>query len=56
MLSAPHRVCFERPGEACCGAGLSSGVYGCSWFSFGFAVNLVGEKDVSMPVRSRGTR
>src|SRR6266568_9347731 len=40
MLSPPHRVCFGRPGEPCGGAGLSTGVYGCSWFSFGFAVSF----------------
>ncbi len=40
MLLPPHRACFERPGEARCGSVLSTGVYGCSWFSFGFAVNV----------------
>ena len=40
MPSSPHRVYFERPGKPLCGAGLSTGVYGCSWFSFGFAVSF----------------
>src|SRR6266571_2122111 len=40
MLSAPHRVCFGRRGEARGGAALSTGVYGCWWFSFGFAVSF----------------
>ena len=45
MRAASHAVCFERPGEPGCGAVLSTGVYGCSWFSFGFAVSFdsVGE-------------
>src|SRR6266480_6682350 len=45
MLLALHWVCFERTGEACCGGALSTGVYGCSWFLFGFAVSFdsVGE-------------
>ncbi|MFL5588176.1 MAG: hypothetical protein ACJ8DI_11030 [Ktedonobacteraceae bacterium] len=30
MLSAPHRTCFERSGEARGGAVLSTGVYGVS--------------------------
>ena len=40
MLSVPNGVCFERSGEARGGAGLSTGVYGCSWYSFGFAVSF----------------
>jgi len=40
MLSASQRVCFEWPGEPRCGTILSTGVYGCSWFSFGFAVSF----------------
>ena len=38
MHVAPHRAFFNRPGEPGCGAVLSTGVYSCSWFSFGFAV------------------
>src|SRR5256714_15170709 len=40
MLSPPHRVCFEWPGKPGCGAVLFTGVYGCSWFSFGFAMGV----------------
>src|SRR5438270_12039615 len=40
MLSALHRICFEWPGEALCSAALSTGVSGCSWFSFSFAVGV----------------
>src|SRR2546430_1142030 len=40
MLSAPHRVCFDWPAEPRGGTDLSTGVYGCSWFSFGFAVSF----------------
>ena len=36
MLSAPDRIWFDGPGELRCGAGLSTDVYGCSCFSFGF--------------------
>jgi hypothetical protein len=36
MPSAPHRACFDWPAEPRCGAALSTGVYSCSWFSFGF--------------------
>ena len=40
MRAASHAVCFEWPGEPGCGGVLSTGVYGCSWFSFGFAVSF----------------
>ena len=40
MRAAPHAICFERPGEPGCGGVLSTGVYGCTWFSFGFAVSF----------------
>src|SRR2546421_7997431 len=40
MHAASHAVCFERPGEPGCGGVLSTGVYGCTWFSFGFAVSV----------------
>src|SRR5437763_11011849 len=40
MLSPPHRTCFDWPAEPLCSATLSTGVYGCSWFSFGFAVSF----------------
>jgi hypothetical protein len=40
MRAAPHAACFERPGEPGCGGVLSTGVYGCSWFVFGFAVSV----------------
>src|SRR5947207_11389350 len=45
MHVAPHRAFFNRPGEPGCGAVLSTEVYHCSWFSFGFAVSFdsVGE-------------
>jgi hypothetical protein len=38
MHTASHAVCFERLIEAAFGAVLSTDAYGCSWFSFGFAV------------------
>ncbi len=40
MYTASHAVCFERPGEHRSGVYLSTGIYGCSWFSFGFAVSF----------------
>ena len=36
-----HRVFLEWPGEPGCGAVLSTGVYCCSWLSFGFAVSFL---------------
>jgi len=38
MLVASGCVRFERPGEAHYWVDLSTGVYDCLWFSFGFAV------------------
>jgi len=40
MHAASHAVCFERPGEPGWGTVLSTGVYGCTWFSFGFTVSF----------------
>ena len=36
--AASHGIYVERPGEPGWGAVLFTRVYGCSWFSFGFAV------------------
>ena len=40
MYIASHAVFFERHIEPGYSAVLSTGVYGCSWFSFGFAVRV----------------
>ncbi len=40
MHAASHAVCLGWPGGPACGAVLSTGVYGRSWFSFGFAVSF----------------
>lgn len=50
MHTASHAVCFERLVEPGCGVVLSTGVNGCSWFSFSF------KEAVSMKkhIRERG--
>ncbi len=40
MPGASGCICFERPGDAYYWFALSTGVYDCLWFSFGFAVNF----------------
>lgn len=40
MLVASGWVCFERLGEAHYWFALSTGIYDCLWFSFGFAVSF----------------
>jgi hypothetical protein len=40
MLGASGCICFERPGDAHYWFALSTGIYDCLWFSFGFAVSF----------------